>query len=90
MASTVQTNGLGEPRCPVAHVEPGSIVRLGIDDEVTGLVIANFASHIHTGTGDVSSRHVVFYGLSDGSWSTDQLFEHDYRLTETLTVILKP
>jgi hypothetical protein len=52
------TNGIGDPRIVVGDVEPGSIVRFGIDDDMTCLVVGNFVSEIHVidAAGDIAAR----------------------------------
>lgn len=50
------TNGVGEPRIIVGDVEPGSIVRYGVDDDMTCLVVANFRSEIYVGEGNGGIR----------------------------------
>ena len=89
----VGTNGVGEPRYCVTDIQPGTIVRFGIDDDMVVLVVANFASHIHTGEGDKPSRHLVFYGCmceEPGAYEEGRLMHQDFLLKESLTVLLPP
>lgn len=89
----VGTNGLGEPRFPVAEVPPGCIARFGVDDDMTVLVIANFPVTNGSQNGDKPRRRLVYYGcLCDepGSWEEGRLFHHDHELRDTVTVIMAP
>lgn len=86
-------NGIGEPRFPVAEVEPGCIARFGVDDDMTVLVIANVPSTFMTGNGEVAARSLLFYGCfcdEPGSWEDQRLFKQEFELSETLTVIMAP
>lgn len=78
------TNGIGEPRYPIAEVKPGSIARFGVDDDMTVIVLANIAP-------DDKHRELLFYGcFSDepGSWEQGRLFSQSFLLFETLTIII--
>lgn len=101
----VGTNGLGEPRYPVAEVQPGSIVRLGIDDDMTVLVVANYPSvnYFSDGKGGVVTKpaqRLVYFGCfydepgpydcGGRPWEEGRLFHQDHDLKDTLTVILTP
>jgi hypothetical protein len=97
----VGTNGVGEPRVPIEQVEPGCIVRSGVDDDMTLLVLANVESVIRTGRGLTPSRKLLFYGcFCDqepnvfgkvvSSWEQDRVFEQDFVPGEDLTVLMVP
>lgn len=89
----VGTNGGGEPRYPVAEVQPGCIARFGIDDDMTVLVIANFPVTSGPQNGDKPERRLVYFGCfcdSPDSWERDRLFHQDHELSDTLTVLYVP
>jgi hypothetical protein len=92
------TNGIGEPRYAIADIEPGSIVRFGIDDDMTCLVIANHPTTILVGDGEGGTRSkrmrkLVMFGCfcdSTGSYEHDRILTQDFGLSETVTVVLAP
>lgn len=89
----VGTNGVGEPRFPVAEIPPGCIVRFGIDDDMTALVIANFPTTNGPQNGNKPCRLIVYYGCFcdyPGSWEDGRLFQQEHLLNEDLTVIMVP
>jgi hypothetical protein len=94
----VGTNGLGEPRYHVSEVQPGSIARFGIDDDMMVLVIANFPGTVLVG-GEGGTlvekpvRRLVYFGCfydAPNSYERDRLMQQDHGLTETLTVLHTP
>lgn len=95
---TIRLNGTREPRCSVTSIQPGSIVRFGIDDDMTVLVVANFPSTILVGDINVCQtalprRRLVYFGCfcdSPDSWERARLFHQDHDPKDTLTVLFPP
>ena len=97
------TNGVGEPRIAVSDVEPGSIIRFGVDDDMTCLVIANFASEFNTGEGKKPARTLYLFGCfcdedtdmlgrptGNRPYEQERLMTQQFALKETVSVLLEP
>ncbi len=97
------TNGVGEPRIVVGDVEPGSIVRFGIDDDMTCIVIANFESEFNTGESKKPARTLVMFGCfcdeeTDGfgrptgnrPYEEGKLMSHMFGVLDTVSIVLEP
>jgi hypothetical protein len=88
------TNGMGEPRIVVGDVEPGSIVRFGIDDDMTVLVVANFKS----GSGKKPTQTLVMFGCFCDEperrdmrpYEEGRLMTHQFGVLDTISVVFEP
>ena len=96
------TNGVGEPRYPIADVKPGSIARFGVDDDMTVMVIANYIGvgyYNNAPNGIVTKpvRKLVFFGCfcdepdeydrGRRPYEEGRLIHQDLGLNDTLTIV---
>ena len=96
------TNGVGEPRIIVGDVEPGSIIRYGIDDDMTCLVVGNFESEINTGEGKKLVPTLLLYGCfcdEPGEFDANKhlrpyeegkLMTATFGVMDTISVLMEP
>jgi hypothetical protein len=86
------TNGIGDPHIVVGDVEPGSVIRTGVDDDMTCLVIANFESEFTTGEGKKPAQTLLLFGCfcDEPGWETGRLFEQQFGVLDTVAIVLEP
>ena len=88
------TNGVGEPHIVVGDVEPGSIIRFGIDHDMTCLVLANFGSETITPASNTKlAQTLLMFGCfcdEPGSWERGRLFSHQFGVLDTVAVVIEP
>jgi|SRR5581483_530421 len=86
----VGANGVGEPRIPVGEVEPGMVVRFGIDDDMTCLVLANFADSFND-KHDTPARNLLYFGCMSEephAWEHNRLMSQLHNLTDSVSVVV--
>lgn len=92
----VSTNGVGEPRYYAQHIPPGSIIRWGVDDDMTMIVIANYAVNTNVSQSDnvkvlIPKRRFVMLGCfcdSHTAYERDRIMTQDFDVVEKITLIL--
>lgn len=94
--------GNGDPHIVVGDVEPGSIVRFGIEDDMTCLVIANFESEFNTGEGKKPARTLVMFGCfcdEPGPFDANRhlrpyeegrLLTQQFGILDTVAILMEP